>query len=511
MMCRKGVVASSHPLASFQGVSVLLKGGNVFDAAIATSAMLCVVQNNLCGLGGDTFAILKEGERIEGINGSGRAGINATIDFFEKMQLKSIPQRGPLSAVTVPGIVDAWSIIHSRYCTFELKELLAPAIEYAENGFPLTPKYVESIRASAPIFERFKGWCSIFLIDGKIPQEGYILKQKALAKSLRLIAEEGTETFYKGNLADKIVKGLQKEGGLLTHDDFSQHKTTLQQPMHQSYRGLEVYETAPNSQGAAVLLWLKMLEEFPQLPNDTSKLVELFSSTYKLVNKKRSSFIGDPDFLPLPSDFFSAKEANDEERLGPDRAALQQGDTTYFAVADSEGNCASIIQSNYMGFGSGIVPDDTGIVMQNRGCYFTLDEVHHNCLAPRKRTFHTLCASLGIKGSNPAFVLGSMGGDIQPQIHVQLITDIVDLGMNIQEAIDSPRWAIPNTIYERPRILFAEEPLAYKIKRRVLGGLEVQTIQNLSSRVGHAQGIMFLDDALSGGADPRGDGIAIGF
>ncbi|MCL5069016.1 MAG: gamma-glutamyltransferase family protein [Thaumarchaeota archaeon] len=524
VVARKGLVASSHQLASFWGAKTLSDGGNVVDAAIATSAMLCVTQNNMCGLGGDLFSLVKFGGKIFYLNGSGRASENATIKFYrEEKKLEKIPECGPLAAPTVPGIVHAWGELHSKFGSIELEKLLAPAIFYAESGVPLTVNYSESIRASAPVLRQFAGWSEIFLPNGSAPPPGALFKQRDLASSLKAIAKEGVQTFYSGDLADRIVKGASEQGGLFTSSDFSKHTSTWSEPLKTDYRGTMVYETAPNSQAATVLLWLNMLEEYnlTKYRMDSAELFEIFLDTCLKSYAERAKHITDPAYHELPKEFtskeFAAKVNSTKifESFAPNPPG-GSGDTTYFTVGNSDGDCASVIQSNFMGFGSGLVPKGTGIVLHNRGCYFTLDEDHHNALKPGKRTFHTLCASLGETGSGRTkFTLGSMGGDIQPQVHVQLMTKILDFGMDLQAAIDAPRFIIPFSIYERPSKVFLEPgmgtPVPAMSKIAEKAGLSLELFDTLSSLTGHAQAILFREGTLRGAADPRGDGSAVGF
>lgn len=512
----KAVVATSHQLASFSGANILKNGGNFVDAAIAASAVLCVVQNNLCGLGGDTFALVKPaGKKIEGVNGSGRASSEIGIDWYRSRGYSEIPQRGPHAAITVPGLVHAWGELHRRYGSMEFRNLLEPAIQYAEAGVPLTPNYADSIKRSRDSLERFPGWARIFVPDGNPPSAGSIFVQKELAASLRTIANEGPDTMYTGTLAQKMVRGIRREGGVLSETDFAKHRTDWVQPLSTKYRGIDVYETAPNSQGATVLLWLNLLEELNLSNMSPGEILAKFVDTYKMVNEERRKRITDPEFHQLPPDFtsksYAAKLVTETTSASGTPVSVDPGDTTYFSVADSEGNCISMIQSNYMGFGSGMVPEGTGIVLQNRGCYFSLDPTHHNRLEPSKRTFHTLCACIGLVDERPLFCIGEMGGDIQPQVHVQLITNLIDRGMNIQAAIDSPRWCIPGTIYESPKLIQCEEGLFQNIGKSRISELDIQKLQYWSSATGHAQGVFYLKDGISAGADPRGDGAAVGF
>ncbi len=521
VMGRRGMVASSHPLASLAGLKTLESGGNVVDAAIATSAVLSVVQNNMCGLGGDMFALLRIGGSLVGLNASGRAGERATVDLYEKLGYRSIPTHGPLSAITVPGMVHGWGELHRRYCSRDLRELLADAINHAEQGFPVSFGYAHSIESASPTLGRYRGWAQIFLPGGYPPAPGSILVQRDLAATLRLIGEEGCSTYYEGSLLDTIVRGIEAEGGILTADDFRKHRSTWDQPLCTEYRGTKIYETAPNSQAATVLLWLNMLEEHDlrSLKHDSADLLRLLFDTCRLAYAERAKWIADPDYQKLPEHFLSKEYAR--SLLGglgagvngaPHNPRAMDGDTTYFAVMNSEGDCASVIQSNYMGFGSGLVPRGTGFVLHDRGCYFTLKRDHHNCLQPHKRTFHTLCAAVGTRNDETSFCLGSMGGDVQPQVHVQLITRIIDYGLDIQEAIDMPRWAATGTIYDDALEFHVEQDYERLVPQLASMGYKARVTKSLSSLMGHAQGIVRLDNGvLMGGADPRGDGAAIGY
>ncbi|MHB2037014.1 MAG: gamma-glutamyltransferase, partial [Nitrososphaerales archaeon] len=307
---RNGMVASAHELSSSCGVNILSNGGNVVDAAIATSAALCVVQNNSCGLGGDTFALLKLGGKVMEINGSGRAAKAATIDFYERVGCSSIPQRGPLSCITVPGLVHAWGEL-VKYATMDLSELLAPAIAFAENGVSLNAKYVESIKASVGSLGSYDGWRELFLPGGKVPEVGSVLKQKDIANSLRMIANEGTQTFYKGELAEKIVRGVKEAGGLIDFEDLESHTSNWKKPLSTSYRGVKIYETSPNSQAATVLLWMNMLESYDlgRVSNEQERLQEILVATCLKAYEERAKYIGDPSFFPFPSEFISKKYA----------------------------------------------------------------------------------------------------------------------------------------------------------------------------------------------------------
>ena len=514
MIAKNGMVASAHQLASACGASTLSKGGNVVDAAIATSAALCVVQNNSCGLGGDTFVLLKFEGKVMELNGSGRAAEAATIDFFENGGYSSIPEKGPLSCLTVPGLVHAWGEL-TRYASMDLSDLLDPAIKFAERGVPLNKKYVESISASIKSLGAYDNWRKLFTPDGKVPEPGFILKQKELAESLKLIASKGVQTFYNGELAEKISRGVKEAGGLLDSEDLKNHASTWNNPISTDYRGTKIYETSPNSQAATVLLWLNMLERYDlsEIANKQDEVQGLLVETCLKAYAERAKWIADPSFVPFPSEFVSKEHAMEvlDSTENWSRSKIpsdDRGDTTYFAVADRDGNCVSMIQSNYMGFGSGIVPRGTGLVLHNRGTYFSLDRSHHNSLAPMKRTFHTLCASLGDRSGETLFALGTMGGDIQPQVQVQLLTKVLDFGVDLQKAISAPRWIMPSTIYEQQSTIFFEKGLVPS--QRIPGHLKIKQLGGLSSLAGHANAVYFAREGIFGAADPRCDGAAVG-
>ncbi|MEM0141496.1 MAG: gamma-glutamyltransferase family protein, partial [Thermoplasmatales archaeon] len=503
----RAVVASSSQYASAAGARILEKGGNVFDAAIATSAVLAVTQNNLCGLGGDMFALLRsEGHGIININGSGKSFSKASIGYFKENGLNSLPPRGPYAALTVPGLVSGWNEIY-RNCTIDIKQLLMPAFTIADEGYPVTQNYSESVELSAKYLAMYEEWKNTFYADSKAPAPGTLFKQKALAGTLKLLMEDGLESFYTGYVSDKIIKGLEGSGALITHDDLKNHRAVVERPLSTDFFDHKLYETAPNSQGATAILWANMIQEFynekGRMPNDP-ELIKLGLISYEERNKN----IADPNYHPLPNYFVSKEFAKNlmlkEPNISAGGRTKADGDTTYFAVSDGEGNSISMIQSNYMGFGSGIMPRGMGFVLQNRGSYFNLNEGHHNSLAPNKRTFHTLCAAMLEKDGMFETSFGSMGGDIQPQLHVQILVGLLNRLNDPQSVLDKPRWAFPYTIYEKPsKIICESEELARSISRE-LKGLQCYS-QNFSSEFGHAQIVALLPNGVVvGAADPRG-------
>jgi gamma-glutamyltranspeptidase len=471
-MKNKYAVAAAHPLAMRAGEQMLAEGGNLYDAAIATSAALTVVQPHLNGLGSDLFALVDEGKPFS-INASGYAAALADIDFFVKSGYTQIPDRGPLSSFMVPGMVSAWSIMAER-ATMPLRHLLEPAINYAEQGF----RPSDALRNAAI---RMRGadrdWNSIY---GNM---GDVLYQRDLAKTLRSICSDNGHSFYHGEIARAIERDMISKGGLLRFSDLDGYTATIESPLSTNYRGYTFYTNPPNSQGATALYWLRRLDGADM----TDYYRALISSMY-VAYRWRARRIADPRYLNFSETFL------DEiyEETAP-RKYVSQSDTTAFSVFDGE-NGMSVIQSNYKGFGSGHTVAGTGINLNDRGSYFTLDASHHNSLAPGKKTFHTLM-TIFAKGPERIY-LGTMGGDVQPQVNVQIICNVIDRGMGIQQAVDAPRFANPASIYSSSD-LYAEEGLE-------LSG--AKSLRRYDSLFGHAHSIYVGSEVLKG-IDPRGDGL----
>lgn len=524
-MATGGVVSSAHPLASYTGVKVLESDGNAVDAAIAANAVLAVTQPHMCGLGGDVFYLtyMRKDGRVEFLNGSGRAAKAATIESFLRQGFRSIPRKGALACVTVPGCVDAWCEIHEKFGLKSLKELLGPASKYAERGFPVSHGLSAAIYTEAPSLQSFREWQRIFAPRGVPLQPGEALIQGDLACTLKEIGREGRNAFYAGEVAEKIAKSVSSQGGPLSSEDLGLHHSDWGEPVHTPYRGFDVYETAPNSQAISALIALNIVEQYDlaSMKFFDVEHTHLLVEAIRLAYEDRDRLIGDPEFLDIPvenllSKEYSAKRSreirasakNSQTREGTDL----NGDTTYLAVVDRDGNCVSCIQSIYEKFGSGIVAEGTGVLLHNRGSYFSLDPKHHNKLEPGKRTFHTLCASLTLSNDEPFLVFGCMGGDGQPQTHLQVLTSIFDHGMDIQEAIEAPRWCLPGTIYEEKSRLHVEArfppDVLEGLKRK---GHDIIVEDQLWEGAGHAQGILLGKGVLMGGADPRGDGAAMGY
>lgn len=522
-----GMVASPHYLASAAGLDVLQRGGNAVDAAVATNAVLQVVYPHMCSPGGDLFMILFDSKtkRLVALNGSGRAPAEATIERFAQLGLKAVPATGPLP-VTVPGAVDAWVEALEAYGTMGLKELLQPAIGYAAKGFPVSANLSESTAANMAKLNAFPESAAAFLPNGRVPQPGEVLVQANLARSLQKIAEGGRDAFYRGELAESITRSVRSHGGLLSKDDLAEHHSDWVDPVGAGYRGYDVFEFPPNSQGITALIELNIVEgyDLKSMGRFSVDCLHLMVEAKKLAFADRDRYLTDRDRVgPLVDTLVSKPYAAERRSLiDLERAAAEYpsgnpslGDTIYLCVVDGRGNAVSLIQSIFHAFGSGLVAGDTGIILQNRGSYFSLYPSHVNRIEPRKRTLHTLSPAMVMRGGEPYLVFGTMGGDGQPQTHLQVLSNVLDFEMGIQEAIEAPRWLggrlDPGA---SENVLFLESRFDDKVMKG-LGerGHLVRPLGEWESIMGHAQGI-FIDRStgmLEGGADPRGDGLALGF
>jgi gamma-glutamyltranspeptidase/glutathione hydrolase len=452
VMARQGMAATSQPLATATAIRVLQQGGNAVDAAIAANAVLGVVEPMSCGIGGDLFAIVwdvKTG-RLVGLNASGRAPGAATIELFRARGLKAIPVHGPLSW-SVPGCVDGWDQLRRRFGTWSWDDLLAPAITYADLGFSVSEIIAGEWRGAEPSLREIPTSAACYLPGGHAPAAGAIFRNPGLARSLRAIARDGRDAFYKGHLADAIVRYSQSAGGLFSHQDFAQHTSTFVDPVSTNYRGYDIWELPPNGQGIAALQMLNLLEPYDlkAMGPQSAEALHLMIEAKKLAYEDRARFYADPDFgKPLVEALISKPyAARRRAELSPERAnphpvagEPEQADTIYMTVVDRDFNCVSLIQSNFHGFGSHHVPGDLGFALQNRGCLFALDPGHRNRLEPRKRPFHTIIPGFVTKGGRPWLSFGVMGGDMQAQGHVQVLCNMIDFGMDVQEAGDAPRF-----------------------------------------------------------------------
>jgi gamma-glutamyltranspeptidase / glutathione hydrolase len=454
VMAKHGMVATSHPLAVEAGLSILRAGGNAVDAAIAANAALGVVEPMSCGLGGDLFAIVWENksQKLYGLNASGRSPYAATREYFLQKGMNSIPGSGPLSW-SVPGCVDGWNELHQRFGSKSLEEILAPAIGYGEEGFPLVELIGAFWQVSAPNLARLPDVKKTFLPDGKLPRVGQTLRNPYQAATLRMIAKEGRDAFYRGPIAQQIVDYSQKVGGLFTIKDFEDHHSDWVAPVSTNYRGYDIWELPPNGQGIAVLTMLNILEKYDirAMGPHSPEFLHLFVEAKKLAYEDRARWYADPDFAKdvsiarlISKEYADQRRALIDPQKGamsyePGDARLKQGDTVYLTVVDRDRNVVSLIESNFAGWGSGHVPGDLGFPLQNRGSLFTLEEGHPNVVAPHKRPFHTIIPAMATKNGKPWLSFGVMGGDMQPQGHVQVLLNIIDHQMNIQLAGEAIR------------------------------------------------------------------------
>jgi len=526
-MGRQGMVTTPHYLASFAGARIILQGGNAVDAAIAANAVLNVVYPHNCSPGGDAFWIIYDSKtgKLKGLNGSGRSPYAADSSFFKERGFSRIPPRGILP-VTVPGVVDSWCTMLKEYGSMKLDQLLKQAIYYAEKGFPVSEKLSESIKDEFSVLSASPTSARIFLNDNRVFQPGEILIQRNLASTFRKIAAEGRDCFYRGTISKAIVEFSKENGGLLSEEDFADHTSDWVDLIGTNYRGYDVYELPPNSQGITTLLELNIIENFDvsALGSLSSDLIHILVEAKKLAFADRDRYVSDPEKIPIPvKELISkayAESRGKEIRLNRASENSHSGrtggeDTVYLATVDNERNAVSLIQSIYFPFGSGVVAGDTGILLQNRGAYFSLEDDHVNRLEPHKQTLHTLAPAIMFKDGQLRMVFGTMGGDGQPQTQVQIITNIVDFKMNVQEAIEAPRWLHRNvTIGEPETTLDLEEGIGPSVSSELQKrGHQIRMLRRWDEDFGHAQAVLInpRNGVLMGGADPRGDGVAIGW
>ena len=520
-MARDGMVASCHPLASLAGVEVLKSGGNVVDAAIATNAVLGVTQPNYCGVGGDFFCLYFEAttRRVHFLNGARRSGSRASLGELTRRGLAAVPMIGA-GSVSVPGVTRAWSMLLERFGTRPLESLLAPAVHYAADGFPLTDIVCQAIRERFELFDDPE-WRRVFVPGGAFPEPGDIFRQPDLARTLGELGKN-PDLFYRGRVAEAIAKRLARDG-FLTADDLARHTGEWGEPISTTYRGYTVWETPPPTQGIATLLTLNLLEGFDVAahPIHSVEHLHLLLEATKLAYADRDRWVADPGQARVPVERLLDKAYAARRRADVDRDKAQRhdwgeidGDTTGFVVADGRGNVLSVIQSLFRGFGSGVMPPGTGVVLQNRGAYFNVDPAHPNCFAPRKRPFHTLIACVVTRDLEPVLGLACMGGDGQAMFHSQILTNALDYGMEIQEAIERPRFMFGRIQpTDAPDLVRLEGRVPAAVREALLRrGHNIQPVSDWFAQVGHAHAVSILKDGvLRGGADPRGDGVAVGY
>ena len=529
VIASNGMVATSHPLASQVGIDILKNGGNAIDAAIAANAAIGLMEPTGNGIGGDLFAIIwiEKEKKLYGLNASGRSPSDLDLDFFKTNNYSSIPAYGPLP-VSVPGCVDGWFELNERFGSMKMSDILKPAIDYAENGFPVTELVSYYMELASNNFIKYPNFKETYFIDGASPKKGELFKNIHLANTLRVIASEGRKGFYEGEIAKIISEFIQEQGGFLSYNDLKNHKSEWVEPVSTNYRGYDVWELPPNGQGIAALQILNLLEGFDikSMGFGSAEYIHHFVEAKKIAFADRAKYYADPDFNKIPTQYLISKEYSNKRRaeINPNKAAksvqavnLENGDTIYLTTADSDGNMVSLIQSNYRGMGSGMVPPGLGFMLQDRGELFSLEEGHFNVYEPNKRPFHTIIPAFITKNNKPYVSFGLMGGAMQPQGHAQIVINLIDFGMNLQEAGDAPR--IRHQSSEQPTggfmkdggQLAIEQGFDYKeIRELIKKGHNI--IYDLGSFGGY-QAIMidYISKIYFGASESRKDGSAIGY
>lgn len=533
IVARHGIVAASHPLAAQAGLDVLRSGGNAADAAIAANAVIGLTEPMSCGIGGDLFAIYWDAKsgKLHGLNASGRSPYELNRQVFADKGLETIPTSGPL-CWSVPGCISGWEALRERFGTRPLSDLLRPAIAHAANGFPITEIIGDDWNRSARSLSRWPTTSATYFPHGRAPQIGEVFRNPQLAASLQAIADGGPPAFYQGPISEKIVAFSQANGGFFSREDFADHRAEWVEPISTNYRGYELWELPPNGQGLAALQMLNILEphDVKALGHNSAPYLHLLIEAKKLAFADRAKFYADPTFEKTPVDVLASKTYAQAraKRIDPQKAAvdtppgnplLEQGDTIYLTVVDKDRNCCSFIQSNFYGWGSQVVPGDVGFVLQNRGAWFALDEKHANRLEPHKRPFHTIIPAMVTRDGRPWLCYGVMGGDMQPQGHVQVLVNMVDFGMNVQAAGDAARIrhfgsAEPTGQPAKPNGgTVAVESGVPEATREQLRKLGHRVTDQETGAFGGYQGI-WIDwehGTLQGGSDPRKDGCAAGY
>jgi len=454
VMAQHGMAATSHPLATQVALDILKKGGSAIDAAIAANAVLGVVEPEMNGIGGDLFAIVYDAKtgKLYGLNASGRSPYSLTLDEFKKRKLDFIPTAGPM-AVSVPGCVDGWFELSKKFGKLPMQQVLGQAIGYARDGFPMADEAAYYWPTLKTLYNQYSNTLSTYIPGGKLPQKGDVFKNPDLANTLQKIADGGRDAFYKGDIAKAIDAFMHKNGGFLSYKDLAEHTSNWVDPVSTTYRGYKVWELPPNGQGITVLQMLNILEgfDFTKITFGSAEHLHLFTEAKKLAYEDRAKYYADPAAANIPVNQLISKAYGDARRklitmghaadnfTAGDDAMLKSGETVYLTVADGEGNMVSLIQSNFLAFGSGMMPDGLGFVLQNRGALFTLEDGKNNTYAPHKRPFQTIIPAFVTKDGKPWMSFGVMGGAFQPEGQVQILMNMIDFGMNAQEAGDAPR------------------------------------------------------------------------
>jgi len=451
VIAKNGMVATSHPLATQIGLDILKQGGNAIDAAIAANAALGLMEPTGCGIGGDLFAIIwsAKDNKLYGLNASGRSPEKLNLKYFKDRDITKIPAYGPLP-VSVPGCVDGWFEMHDKFGQLDITQIFKPAISYAREGFPVTELIGHYLTLSARRLKDYPNFKETYMPNGEALKKGNIFKNPDLANTYEKIATGGRDAFYKGEIATVIANFLQAQGGVLTKKDLEQHTSEWVEPVSTNYRGYDVWELPPNGQGIAALQILNIMEAYDvkSMGFGSAEYLHYLTEAKKLAFEDRAKYYADPDFNELPVEQLISKKYADERRklIDSKRAAkrydagqIEHGNTIYLTTADKYGNMVSLIQSNYRGMGSGMVPPNLGFMLQDRGELFSLKEGHFNVVEPAKRPFHTIIPAFVTKDGKPLISFGVMGGAMQPQGHAQVVMNLIDFGMNLQEAGDAPR------------------------------------------------------------------------
>jgi gamma-glutamyltranspeptidase/glutathione hydrolase len=519
------MVASSQPLASQVGLDILKRGGNAVDAAIAMAAALNVTEPNMTGIGGDAFMMVywAKTKKLEGLNASGRAPRALNLEYFARRKITQMPMAG-METITVPGAFDGWVTLLDKYGTMKLADLMAPAIDLAENGFPVMEKISADWEPEVAKLKQTGAAASTFLVNGGAPPPGTIFHQKNLARTFRTLVRGGRDAFYRGEIAHAIVDYCQKNGGFLSMEDFAAQKSDWVDPISTTYRGYTAYEMPPNEQGLTALILLNILEgiDLKAMRNDPVRYYHTLIEATKIAFSDRNHYIADPAFSKVPVKELLSKEYATRRRalINPDKAIdppaygdVNLGaDTTYFTVVDKDRNAVSFINSIFNSFGSGIVAGDTGVMLHNRGTGFSLGPTHPNRFEPGKRPFHTLIPAMVFKDGKLLMSYGVMGGDIQAQGHVQVLVNLIDRGLNLQQAIDAPRVR-----YISGKGVMMEEALTDAVINALIARGHERILPTLGyaerALMGGGQAIMIdpITGVLSGASDKRKDGSALGY
>ncbi|UCF06335.1 MAG: gamma-glutamyltransferase [bacterium] len=531
VIAKHGMVCAAQPLAVQIGIDILKAGGSAVDAAIAVNAALGLMEPVACGIGGDLFAIVWDAktQRLYGLNASGRAPHLLTLEEVKKQGIERIPYTGVLPQ-TVPGCVDGWFELHKRFGKLPISEVLAPAIRYAEEGFPVTEVIAHYWALGGERLKDEPNFAKTYLPRGRAPRKGEVFRNSDLAKTYRLLVQGGRDAFYKGTIAETIDAFMQRIGGYLRLKDLEDHTSTWVEPVSTTYRGFRIWELPPNGQGIAALQILNILEgyDLAKLGHNSAESLHRMIEAKKLAFEDRARYYADPDFVTMPVEELISKEyaARRRKLIDTDRALrdipasdlpLETGETTYLAVADGERNFVSLIQSNYAGFGSGPVPDGLGFCLQDRGALFNLDPAHPNSLEPHKRPFHTIIPAMVTREGRPIFAFGVMGGAMQPQGHVQILCNIIDFRMNIQEAGDAPRFRHMGSSQPTGEIMKNGGRVAVEagFDPEVVRALVAKghSVVKMSGGFGGYQGIWWdpEPDILIGASEARKDGCAMGY